>query len=108
MCKLKVEGGLGLGTISLRSKALLSKWLWRSLREINTFWREVILSIYGFHFNGWDTIAMIKWSHHCRWKIFSQVINDCSILVGDDTKICFGKIFVWVSNLAHVLISKFL
>ncbi|RVX20088.1 DDT domain-containing protein PTM [Vitis vinifera] len=38
MCKSRVKGGLGIGKIPLRNRALLGKWLWRFPRESTTLW----------------------------------------------------------------------
>lgn len=47
------RGGLGGGSLSLRNKGLLMKWLWRFAVERNCLWRRVIASIYGVEANGW-------------------------------------------------------
>ena len=36
VCKPRVKGGLGIGKIPLRNRALLGKWLWRYPRESTT------------------------------------------------------------------------
>ncbi|RVX05009.1 hypothetical protein CK203_019326 [Vitis vinifera] len=38
VCKSKVEGGLGFGKVSLKSHALLGKWLWRFPKENFALW----------------------------------------------------------------------
>ncbi|KAL6337749.1 hypothetical protein AAG906_037343 [Vitis piasezkii] len=38
VCKSKVEGGLGFGKVSLKSRALLGKWLWRFPKENFALW----------------------------------------------------------------------
>ena len=38
-------------------------WLWRFLKESDALWDKVILSIYGFHPNGWDANILVIWSH---------------------------------------------
>ena len=60
VCKPRVKGGLGIGKILLRNRALLGKWLWRFPRESTTLWHQVILSIYGTHSNGWDTNTLVR------------------------------------------------
>ena len=48
MCKMKEEGGAGLGRIQERNTALLAKWLWRFPLERNALWHKVIKSKFGF------------------------------------------------------------
>ncbi|RVW47466.1 putative ribonuclease H protein [Vitis vinifera] len=40
VCKPRVKGGLGIGKIPLRNRALLGKWLWRYPRESTTLWHQ--------------------------------------------------------------------
>ena len=93
--KLKMDGGLGLGRISLRSKACLGKRLWRFLKEINAFWHRIVLSIYGLHSNGWDTNTVVRWWPGWPWKAISHVFNGFSnftrYLVRGDMKICLWE-----------------
>ncbi|KAL5556911.1 hypothetical protein UlMin_039147 [Ulmus minor] len=55
VCKPKELGGLGIGNLILRNKALLGKWLWRFPLEQHSLWAAVIRSKYGLDRNGWDT-----------------------------------------------------
>ena len=93
VCKPKEIGGLSFGNISLRNLALLGKWLWRYLREGSTLWHQVILSIYGSHFNGWDVNTLVRWSHRCPWKAIAQVFQEFSLftrfVVGNGERIRF-------------------
>ena len=72
VCRSKEQGGVGFGKISLRNRALLGKWLWRFLREINGLWHKVTTSIYGIHPNGWDANMVVRWSQRCPWKAIAQ------------------------------------
>ena len=47
--KSKEKGGLGIGNIAKKNKALLGKWLWRFPLEQNSFWCSMIKSKYGVH-----------------------------------------------------------
>ncbi|RVW12452.1 LINE-1 retrotransposable element ORF2 protein [Vitis vinifera] len=60
VCKPRIIGGLGIGKIPLRNRALLGKWLWRFPRESTSLWHQVILSIYGTHSNGWDANTIVR------------------------------------------------
>ncbi|KAM7490623.1 hypothetical protein LguiA_033544 [Lonicera macranthoides] len=51
----KIDGGLGVGNLIKRNKALLGKWLWRFPLESNSLWHAIIASKYGSHPNGWDS-----------------------------------------------------
>ncbi|KAL5563602.1 hypothetical protein UlMin_033349 [Ulmus minor] len=63
VCKPKELGGLGIGNLILRNKALLGKWLWRFPLEQHSLWATVIRSKYGLDRNGWDTNQVgIHWA----------------------------------------------
>ncbi|KAL5539932.1 hypothetical protein UlMin_042971 [Ulmus minor] len=47
VCKSKECGGLGIGNLLLRNKALLGKWLWKFPLEQHSLWVAVIRSKYG-------------------------------------------------------------
>ncbi|KAL5569671.1 hypothetical protein UlMin_026246, partial [Ulmus minor] len=55
VCTPKECGGLGIGNLLIRNKALLGKWLWRFPLEQHTLWAAVIRSKYGLNREGWDT-----------------------------------------------------
>ena len=46
VCKRKARGGLGIGRIIDKNKAMLVKWLWRFGKEENSMWKKVIYSKY--------------------------------------------------------------
>ncbi|XP_077223464.1 uncharacterized protein LOC143857077 [Tasmannia lanceolata] len=52
--RLKKHGGLGIGKIRLRNKALLGKWLWRYGEEQDNLWHKVIGAKYGSEWGGWN------------------------------------------------------
>ncbi|RVW81815.1 Transposon TX1 uncharacterized 149 kDa protein [Vitis vinifera] len=95
VCKPKEIGGLGFGNISLRNLTLLGKWLWRYPREGSALWHQVILSIYGSHFNGWDANTLVRWSHRCPWKAIPQVFQEFSSFT---RFVVFPSKFVWNSQ----------
>ncbi|KAL5557179.1 hypothetical protein UlMin_039415 [Ulmus minor] len=52
VCSPKESGGLGIGNLLIRNKALLGKWLWRFPLEQHTLWAAVIRSKYGLNQEG--------------------------------------------------------
>ncbi|KAL5545313.1 hypothetical protein UlMin_009097 [Ulmus minor] len=78
VCKPKELGGLGIGNLILRNKALLDKWLWRFPLEQHTLWAAVIRSKYGLDRNGWDTNRVTVGSFRNPWKFISQGISNLS------------------------------
>ncbi|XP_073024393.1 uncharacterized protein [Primulina eburnea] len=64
----KDRGGLGLGNICLRNRALLGKWWWRGSVERDPLWKKVITSIYGLQDNGWDVGLARNATSRSPWK----------------------------------------
>ena len=50
-CRLKNMGGLGVGNVEIRNKALLMKWLWRFPNKTNSLWYKVIKRKFGLNSN---------------------------------------------------------
>ena len=55
ICTEKRKGGLWLRSFSKLNKALLCKWSWWFVNEINSHWRKVICSKFGETTRGWHT-----------------------------------------------------
>ena len=54
VCLSKAKGGLGIRSLVLMNKALLSKWAWRFGEEDdNSAWKNVISLKYGIEEGGW-------------------------------------------------------
>lgn len=64
----KENGGLGVGNLVARNKALLGKWLWRFPIEPEALWHKVLRSIYGINANGWDVKLVLRGTNRSLWK----------------------------------------
>ncbi|KAL5549263.1 hypothetical protein UlMin_004494 [Ulmus minor] len=74
VCSPKESGGLGIGNLLIRNKALLGKWLWRFPLEQHTLWAAVIRSKYGLNREGWDTnLVTVVFA----WLVFHGKLNTC-------------------------------
>lgn len=69
----KQAGGLALGRIIDKNKALLGKWLWQYSLEIQSLWTVVIRSKYRHPGNKWTTDKLLHSSQHSPWKGISQI-----------------------------------
>jgi len=69
----KEKGGLGIGGLVEKNKALLAKWLWRFPLETDELWHKVIAAIYGFQVNGWDPGAAPGRTLRSPWKYIYSV-----------------------------------
>lgn len=86
-CKPKEKGGLGIGSLVHKNKALLSKWLWRFPLELEALWHKLIFAIYGLQANGWDPGFASNRTLRSPWKSVNTVqeafYNRCRWMVGD-------------------------
>lgn len=71
VCKGQQLGGLGLGFLGWKNRALLLKWAWRFGKEKDALWRRVICSKYN-----WDSNFMVL-------HLLVDGFSDCSILMQD-------------------------
>lgn len=70
--KLLEDGGLGVGGLSKKNKALLAKWGWRFGCEINFFWRQVVASLSGKIEFGWSSRERINCCLRSPWINISR------------------------------------
>ena len=70
--RAKTKGGLGIGRLKEKNKALLFKWLWRFPLEQEKIWLKVIKSKYGLHDNRWDAGLARRSSYRSPWKFISS------------------------------------
>ncbi|XVF77248.1 hypothetical protein PTKIN_Ptkin14bG0027800 [Pterospermum kingtungense] len=47
VCLPKDLGGLGVGNLEVRNKALFAKWIWRFSNEEDAVWRRLLIEKYG-------------------------------------------------------------
>lgn len=73
VCRPIDTGGLGLGNLAIWNDALLSKWLWRFLKEFGSMWHLVIYTKHGIHVNGWDAISNERVRTSCPWRNISKI-----------------------------------
>ncbi|PON53321.1 hypothetical protein PanWU01x14_203280, partial [Parasponia andersonii] len=69
----KMRGGLGIGKVSDRNKALLMKWLRRFPNETNSLWYKVIKSKYELNPNNWDVAMVGRVTLRSPWKAISSL-----------------------------------
>ena len=93
--RAKNKGGLGIGKLKDRNKALLFKWSWRFPMEQGTLWAEVIISKFGLHNNKWDSGLALRSSYQSPWKFISSLYTEfCHLVhfkVGDGRRIRFWE-----------------
>ena len=97
--RAKSKGGLGIGRLKEKNKALLFKWFWRFPLEQDEIWSKVIKSKYGLHNNRWDAGLARRSSYRSPWKFISSLHEDFQQLVGfrvgDGRRIRFWEDVWW-------------
>lgn len=69
----KSAGGLGIGSLQNKNKALLFKWLWRYGSEESSMWKDVITSIYNPKYH-----SLIPQDHITgAGSTWSRLVNYC-------------------------------
>ena len=74
--RAKNKGGLGIGRLKEKNKALLFKWLWRFPLEQDEIWTKVIRSKYGLHTNRWGCGVASRCSYRSPWKFISSLYEE--------------------------------
>ncbi|KAL5539045.1 hypothetical protein UlMin_044773 [Ulmus minor] len=85
VCKPKEYGGLGIGNLMLRNKALLGKWLWRFPLEQHSLWAAsffdcLLGNASSFNFEPFRFIWKSSVPHRVKvsaWLIFLGKLNTC-------------------------------
>lgn len=78
----KGAGGLGLGNMELKNRALLAKWWWRFEEERGALWRIVIATKYGEDVWGWVPSRVPRHRVPGLWGNLMRV-GDSSTLRGE-------------------------
>ncbi|PON86224.1 hypothetical protein TorRG33x02_179430, partial [Trema orientale] len=68
VCLSKKKGGLGIGKLLIRNKALILKWLCRFPQEKDALWHKMIKSKYGLASNSWDSKIASRTTYRSPWK----------------------------------------
>ncbi|XP_058757339.1 uncharacterized mitochondrial protein AtMg00310-like [Vicia villosa] len=100
ICKHKEDGGLGVKDMLAFNKALLTKWLWRFLKEDNAIWRGILEERYGLLHERiiFKTIKATISMKSLWWRDLMQIgdVDDeygftqlLSIRIGDGSKTSF-------------------
>lgn len=63
--KPKLCGGLAIGNLMMRNKALLGMWLWRFPLEQDSLWGTIIRSKHGLQPDSWDSNIVMSGSYRC-------------------------------------------
>ncbi|KAK3210997.1 hypothetical protein Dsin_015703 [Dipteronia sinensis] len=71
VCKSKDRGGLGIGRMVDKNKAMLAKWIWRFDREENSLWRRIICSKYRVN----KTSLFWKWHDSKPASFFVKLVE---------------------------------
>ncbi|KAK3197880.1 hypothetical protein Dsin_021295 [Dipteronia sinensis] len=71
LCKSRINGGLGIGSVIDKNKGLLAKWVWRFGKEEIPLWKRVICGKYGVPSNS------LSWSWKCgsTGSFFSKAVG---------------------------------
>lgn len=89
ICKAKALGGLDLGYIGWKNKALLIKWAWKYGVETECLWRKVIAAKYLL--NSRNLLLHLVMSEAGNW---SMMMRDIVGVLKEDTMITKG----WKEN----------
>lgn len=90
----KILDGLGIKNLGLLNKCLLSKWLWRFIKEEHALWKEVVINKYG-QSEQWVANMVTNTCGVSVWRsirnLGSKLAENLSFKVGEGTKIFFWK-----------------
>ncbi|XP_057456943.1 uncharacterized protein LOC130747902 [Lotus japonicus] len=85
ICKSKAKGGLGLGHLAWKNKALLLKWAWRYGVEVDSLWRRQIAGKYQ-----WDSRRLMLHIVLDEGGSLSAIIKDIGAILKEDSLLSMG------------------
>ena len=89
------KGGLGVRNLSTLNRALLCKWSWRFVVEIESLWRLVISRKFGVEEGGWCTREVREGYGVGLWKEIrkegSRMFKNIVFSMGDGRRVRFWK-----------------
>ena len=89
------KGGLGVRNLSTLNRALLCKWNWRFVVEIESLWRLVISRKFGVEEGGWCTREVREGYGVGLWKEIrkegSRMFKNIVFSIGDGRRVRFWK-----------------
>ena len=97
VARAKIKGGLGIGRLKEKNKALLFKWLWRFPLEQESMWVKIITSKFGVQSNRWDARVARRCTYRSPWKYISSLYEDfrhrVGLKVGTGVGLDFGMMY---------------
>ena len=103
VARAKTKGGLGIGRLKEKNKALLFKWLWRFPLDQESIWAKVIKIKFGVHPNRWDAGVARRCTYRSPWKYISFLYDEfrqwVGFKVGNGRRIRFWE-DVWCDNMS--------
>lgn len=104
MCKSKVQGGLGVKSLSDVNVCLMLKWWWRYGREHKSLWKQVVCSRYGGFGERWILAPVEDDMVSTVWKAIVSLVSS-NIVVAEfflqNFKIIMGngeRIHFWTNR----------
>ena len=95
VARAKNIGGLGIGRLKKKNKALLLKWLWRFPLEQESIWSKVIQSKFGMHSNRWDAGVARRSTYQSPWgyifSLYDEFWQLVRLKVGNGRRIRFWE-----------------
>ena len=73
ICSNKRKGGLGVNSLAILNKALLSKWSWHFTNEREAFWNQVIRGKHGEERSGWYSCEVREGYGVGLWKAIRKL-----------------------------------